>query len=209
MVFNLPLYGSDESGFLLLRVMKSQPDDEFKLLPFLMFVMIGPITAITLLGFWGLFGRMFDLRASKRIIGGIDTGALTSTIIAFFSIPFITQLPFINETYDLLLVSAVSSFGVFIFTIWIVMSFNVDRVTKIDVKKEDSVKEINFFDLIKDPYLRLMTLFLMFSMGASVFVDFTFYSATEIMYPDEQELTNFLSFFSGTVMLMSFLYSRF
>lgn len=188
---------------------ESQPDDEFKLLPFLMFVMIGPITAITLLGFWGLFGRMFDLRASKRIIGGIDTGALTSTIIAFFSIPFITQLPFINETYDLLLVSAVSSFGVFIFTIWIVMSFNVDRVTKIDVKKEDSVKEINFFDLIKDPYLRLMTLFLMFSMGASVFVDFTFYSATEIMYPDEQELTNFLSFFSGTVMLMSFVIQSF
>ncbi|MEQ8240192.1 MAG: HEAT repeat domain-containing protein, partial [Cyclobacteriaceae bacterium] len=187
---------------------EDQPDEVFKILPFIMFVMMGPITAITLLGFWGLFGRMFDLRASKRIIGGIDTGALTSTIIAFFSIPFIVRLPFINETYDLLFVSAIASFGVLIFTIWIVVSFNVDKATKSN-RTETLVKEVSFWDLIKDPYLRLMTFFLMFSMGASVFVDYTFYSATEIMYPDEQELTNFLSFFSGTVMLMSFVIQSF
>ncbi len=180
----------------------------FQLLPFVMFVMIGPITAITLLGFWGIFGRIFDLRASKRIIGGIDTGALTATIIAFFSIPFITQLDFIDSTYDLLFVSAISSFGVFFFTIWIVKDFNVNKATKTD-PNDKKVKEISFFDLLKDPYLRLLSLFLIFSMGASVFVDYTFYSATEIMYPDEQELTNFLSFFSGTVMIMSFLIQSF
>ncbi|MEQ9050609.1 MAG: hypothetical protein RLP11_09875, partial [Marinoscillum sp.] len=176
----------------------------FQILPFIMFVMIGPITAITLLGFWGIFGRVFDLRASKRIIGGIDTGALTATIIAFFSIPFITQLPFIDSTYDLLFVSAIASFGVLFFTIWIIRDFNVNKATKVE-KGDVKPVEVNFFDLIKDPYLRLLSLFLIFSMGASVFVDYTFYSATEIMYPDEQELTNFLSFFSGTVMIMSFL----
>ncbi|MFT7157660.1 MAG: AAA family ATP:ADP antiporter [Parvicella sp.] len=179
----------------------------FQILPFVMFVMIGPITAITLLGFWGIFGRIFDLRASKRIIGGIDTGALVATILAFFSIPFITQLDFIDSTYDLLFVSAIASFGVFFFTIWIVKDFNINKVTK--VKANEKVKEISFFDLINDPYLRLLSLFLIFSMGASVFVDYTFYSATEIMYPDEQELTNFLSFFSGTVMIMSFLIQSF
>jgi len=180
----------------------------FQILPFIMFVMIGPITAITLLGFWGIFGRVFDLRASKRIIGGIDTGALTATIIAFFSIPFITQLPFIDSTYDLLFVSAISSFGVLFFTIWIIRDFNVNKATKVE-KGDVKPVEVNFFDLIKDPYLRLLSLFLIFSMGASVFVDYTFYSATEIMYPDEQELTNFLSFFSGTVMIMSFLIQSF
>lgn len=181
----------------------------FQILPFIMFVMIGPISAITLLGFWGLFGRMFDLRASKRIIGGIDTGALTATIIAFFSIPFITQLPFIDSTYDLLFVSAVSSFGVLFFTIWIIKDFNVDKATKQDKTETEKPKEVSFFDLMKDPYLRMLSLFLIFSMGASVFVDYTFYSATEIMYPDEEELTNFLSFFSGTVMIMSFLIQSF
>ena len=37
---------------------------EFQILPFILFVMIGPITTITLLGFWGVFGRIFDLRQS-------------------------------------------------------------------------------------------------------------------------------------------------
>ncbi|MFY0608260.1 MAG: cyclic nucleotide-binding domain-containing protein [Cyclobacteriaceae bacterium] len=192
--FELTEYDQDAAGF--------------HVLPFILFVMIGPITAITLLGFWGIFGRIFDLRASKRIIGGIDTGALTATIIAFFSIPFITRLPFIDSTYDLLFVSAISSFGVFFFTIWIVKDFNVNKATKVKHGAEKP-KEVNFFDLLKDPYLRLLSLFLIFSMGASVFVDYTFYSATEIMYPDEQELTNFLSFFSGTVMIMSFLIQSF
>lgn len=180
----------------------------FQILPFVMFIMIGPVTAITLLGFWGAFGRMFDLRASKRIIGGIDTGALTATIIAFFSIPFITQLPFIDKTYDLLFVSAVASFGVLFFTIWIVKDFNVDQATRV-TDSTDTPRSVHFFDLMKDPYLRLLSFFLIFSMGASIFVNYTFYSATEIMYPDEQELTNFLSFFSGTVMIMSFIIQSF
>lgn len=182
----------------------------FQILPFILFIMIGPITAITILGFWGVFGRIFDLRASKRIIGGIDTGALTATILAFFSIPFITQLSFIDNTYDLLFVSALASFGLLFFTVWIVREFNIDRATKVRVNTpEEKPKEVHFLDLMKDPYLRLLSLFLIFSMGASVFVDYTFYSATEIMYPDEQELTNFLSFFNGTVMIMSFLIQSF
>ena len=103
---------------------------EFSILPFILFVMIGPIMTITLLGFWGVFGRMFDARQSKRIIGGIDTGQLTATIVAFFSIPIITRLPFFNDTYDLLFVSALASFGILFFTVWIVRSFRLDHVTR-------------------------------------------------------------------------------
>lgn len=180
----------------------------FEILPFIMFVMIGPISAITLLGFWGIFGRLFDLRASKRIIGGIDTGALTATIIAFFSIPQLTKLPFINSTYDLLFVSALASFGIFFFTIWIVKDYNVNKVTKVENSKTKP-EEVSFMKLINDPYLRLLSLFLIFSMGASVFVDYTFYSATKIMYPDENKLSNFLSYFNGTIMIMSFLIQSF
>ncbi len=181
---------------------------EFSILPFLLFVMIGPVTAITLLGFWGVFGRMFDARQSKRIIGGIDTGQLTATIIAFFSIPLITRLPFFNDTYDLLFVSVLASFGILFFTIWIIRGYNLDKITEKGIT-EEKVKNVSFFDLFKDKYLRLLSLFLVFSMGASVFVDYTFYTATETMFPEEQKLSDFLSFFSGTVMIMSFLIQSF
>ncbi|MEP4532200.1 MAG: cyclic nucleotide-binding domain-containing protein [Cyclobacteriaceae bacterium] len=179
----------------------------FKLLPFIMFVMIGPITAITILGFWGVFGRMFDLRASKRIIGGIDTGALTATIIAFFSIPLIQDIPGMGEAYDLIFVSVISAFGVLFFTVWIIKDFNIDKVTK--VKSQTKTIKVSYFDLIKDPYLALLCLFLVFSVGASIFVDYTFYTVTEINFPDEDKLTTFLSFFSGTIMIMSFLIQSF
>lgn len=179
----------------------------FQPLPFILFVMVGPVTSITLLGFWGVFGRVFDLRQSKRIIGGIDTGQLLATMIAFFSIPILTSTGIINQTYDLLILSSLASLGVFVFTLLLSLNFNLNKVTK--VLKGENVAKVNFLSLVKDPYLRLLSVFLIFSMGASVFVDYTFLSATETMYSDEQELSTFLSFFSGTVIIVSFLIQSF
>ncbi|SNS68651.1 ATP/ADP translocase [Ekhidna lutea] len=179
---------------------------EFQIIPFILFVMIGPVTSIILLGFWGVFGRVFDLRQSKRIIGGIDTGQLMATMIAFFSIPILTNWV-IDQTYDLLFVSAIASFGVFIFTLLLAINYNLDKATK--VIKGEEVQKVSFFTLMKDKYLRLLSIFLIFSMGAAVFVNYTFLSATETMYPDEKDLSNFLSFFSGTVIVVSFLIQSF
>lgn len=179
---------------------------EFQILPFILFVMLGPITSFILLGFWGIFGRIFDLKQSKRIIGGIDTGQLMATMIAFFSIPILTTT-IINTTYDLLLVSGFAALGVFIFTLLLTLRFNLDRVTKLD--RGEKLKPVGFGSLFKDKYLRLLSVFLIFSMGVSKFVDLTFLSATETMYPNEKELSTFLSFFSGTVIIVSFLIQSF
>lgn len=178
----------------------------FQILPFVLFVMIGPITAITLLDFWGIFGRVFDLKQSKRIIGGIDTGQLTATMIAFFSIPVLTRT-IINNTYDLLFAAAAAAFGILVFTIWTIKEYNLDSSTKI--RKTDKVKSIGFIDLIKNRYLGMLSLFLIFSMGSAVFTNYVFYTATETMYTDETELRDFLSFFNGAIMVVSFLIQSF
>src|SRR5690606_25248448 len=41
---------------------------------FAMFCSSGPIIALLFLTYWGTFGRLFNFRQSKRIIGWIDTG---------------------------------------------------------------------------------------------------------------------------------------
>ena len=74
-------------------------------LVFTLFVMLGPISSLLLLGFWGIFGRMFDLRQSKRIIGGIDSGQLTAIIVTTFSIPFI--IPYIDDITNILIIGEV------------------------------------------------------------------------------------------------------
>ena len=69
--------------------------------------MTGPITAVLLLSFWGIFGRLFNFRQSKRIIGWIDTGQLIAAIIAtLIVIPFTTKL--VQETSNYLLLCAIS-----------------------------------------------------------------------------------------------------
>jgi ATP/ADP translocase len=113
----------------------------------------------------------------------------------------------VDQTYDLLFVAAIASFGILVFTIWIIRSFNIDKTTKI--RQGEKKEQVKFSTLFKDPYTRLLSLFLIFSMGAAIFVDYTFYSATETMFPEEQDLNDFLSFFSGTVILMSFLIQSF
>lgn len=185
----------------------------FELLPFLLFVMIGPIAAIQYLTFWGLFGRMFNLKQNKRIVGGIDTGQLTATILAFFSIPLLVNFV-IDETYDLLFIAAISSFGIFVFVFWIVSTFNVDAATKPSVlagETEANIKEedISYVKLWKNPFYRWMSLFLIASMGASVFVDYTFYIAAETMYPDEKDLASFLGFFEAITMIFVFIFQSF
>lgn len=188
-----------------------QVNDVYQKLVFLLFMMVGPLTAITLLGFWGIFGRIFDLKQQKRIIGGIDTGQLFATLIAFFSIPILTRT-IIDETYDLLVVSSIAALGVFVFTVLLTLNFNIDRVTKVAKRTKDT--KVSYLDLFKDKYLRLLSIFLVFSMGASVFANYTFMASTETWFTidgvmQDQELTDFLSFFSGAIIILSFIIQSF
>ncbi|MEO9967865.1 MAG: HEAT repeat domain-containing protein [Reichenbachiella sp.] len=180
----------------------------FHYLPFILFVMMGPVISITILSFWGVFGRIWDLKQAKRIIGGIDTGQLVATMIAFFSIPLLSAIGAIDETHDLLLLSTIAAFGILIFAVLIVKDFNLDSATKIR-PSDAKVRKITYLDLFKDKYLRMLCVFMIFSMASAVFANFVYLSATEIMYPDEKELRTFLSFTNGTVMVLSFIIQSF
>ncbi|MEQ8575697.1 MAG: hypothetical protein RIB63_16635, partial [Fulvivirga sp.] len=92
---------------------------------FLSFALIGPILAVSLLGFWGTFGRLFDLRQSKRIIGGIDIGQLMAAIITSFSFPFLQTL--IPETTNYLLISCVSIALSFIFLFILTSRYDLSK----------------------------------------------------------------------------------
>lgn len=173
-------------------------------LVFALFVMIAPITAILLLSFWGVFGRVFDLRQSRRIIGGIDTGQLMATIITFFSIGFIPK-DLVNDTTDLLMISSVASVGMLLFTFLVVRSYDLNSVDKAKSKSNEGIKEVGYKDIVKSKFLGLLSLFLIVSMIASKFIDYNFINATDTWYPDENDLRKFLSFFNGTIMIFSFL----
>jgi len=166
---------------------------------FLMYCLIGPITAVLLLCYWGIFGRLFNFKQSKRIIGWIDTGQLIAIILANFLIPLTSGL--FQDTADYLLVCTVSILGTLICLIIISVKFDLVRVnTDANVREETK-----FTKIFKDRYVVLLSLFLITSMVTFIFNQFTFQTLLNQQYPDQRDLTNFLAYFNGAIYALSLL----
>lgn len=174
---------------------------------FALYCMSGPITAILLLSFWGLFGRLFNFRQSKRIIGWIDTGQLIASIIAtVIVIPFSSA--FVEDTSNYLLLCCISIFVVSMLLIAISVSFviskNDPREFGVLVRRETQVTR-----LFGDKFIRSMGLFLLVSMITFMFTQYSFQEIVRVQYPDERDLTTFNSFFTGAVYGLSLVMQTF
>lgn len=174
-------------------------------LTFISYVMVGPYNAISILLFWGIVGRLFSIKQTKRIIGSIDSGQLVGTIIASFSIPLILKI--MVDSVNLLIVGAVSAlFSILIFSIiCIKYSSDLNKINSDEILK----KEHSFNQLIKKKYVVAMAAFIVISMIATIFVDYSFLQVTAKNYPDEKDLAIFLSYFEFTILIFSFLVQTF
>ena len=174
---------------------------DIKAVYFMAFIVIVPFNFLVMLLFWGAFNRMFDVRAAKRIIGSIDTGQLIASIIALFSIPFIINLPAVGEK-DLLTISLASAGGILLtfIIIWIKGLTNVGT--------KGATGKISYSALIQNKYILLMALFVIISMIAINFIDYSFLSVVTEQF-SENELPTFLSLFEATVVIFSFLFQTF
>jgi AAA family ATP:ADP antiporter len=174
---------------------------------FAVYCMSGPITAILLLSFWGIFGRLFNFRQSKRIIGWIDTGQLIAAILAtLIAIPLTSEI--IHDTANYLLVCAISIFIVSGLLIFIATTFNLSkndpREFGVTVRRETRLRT-----LAKDKYILTLSSFLLVSMMMFVLSQYSFQQLVREQYPQERELTNFNSFFTGAVYGISLIMQTF
>jgi ATP:ADP antiporter, AAA family len=164
---------------------------------FIMYSMSGPMTAVLLLSFWGTFGRLFNFRQSKRIIGWIDTGQLIAAMLAtLVVIPFTTQI--IPDTSSYLLVCVGTILIVFI--LLIVVS-TTSKLSKNDPREFGKMvrTETSMIKLLRDRYILSLSLFLLISMVMLMFSQYSFQELVKQQYTDERDLTNFNSFFTGAV----------
>jgi AAA family ATP:ADP antiporter len=173
---------------------------------FLMYCLTGPVTAILLLCYWGIFGRLFNFKQSKRIIGWIDTGQLIAIILANFFIPF-TAI-FFRNTSDYLIVCNISIVASLVFVIIIASRF---KLTKNDPREFDDTvkKETKFNQMFKDRYIVTLAWFLIVSMVTFIFNQYSFQTLLNQQYPVQRDLTNFLAYFNGTIYLLSLIMQTF
>lgn len=174
---------------------------------FALYCMTGPMTAVLLLSFWGIFGRLFNFRQSKRIIGWIDTGQLIAAIIAtLIVIPFSSKL--VADTSNYLLLCCISIFIVSILLFIISTQFTL---AKNDPREfGDTVrKETKLIKIFRDRYIISLSLFLLVSMTTLMFTQYSFQELVRVQYPDQRELTTFTSFFTGAVYGLSLIMQTF
>ena len=175
-----------------------------KWIVFSLFVMIGPTTALIILGFWGVFGRLFNLRQSKRIVGGIDSGQILAIILAFYAVPFLTNV--ITDLKHFLVFAALGMLGAICMLLLIIKNYDIDQVQR---RSREEMRKTDFSQILKDKYIILLSLFLMCSMVAFKFVDFSFLTVTAIQFPIQKDLASFIGFVNGSIYVISFLIQTF
>jgi AAA family ATP:ADP antiporter len=177
---------------------------------FLGFTTIIPFSFILFLVFWGSFSRMFNIRQSKRLVGTVDLGAMVASFVAFFSIPqFLEGIEFLNlngiHTETLYTVS-LTSVVLFLLTF---LYLSVRHLNKGRTFAEEKVMyhKLGIKDFFQNRYLFYMALFIIVSMIAINFVDYSFLNVTNIRYQNEpQSLARFIALFEGTVVIFGFLF---
>lgn len=173
---------------------------------FSIFCFSGPMTAVLLLSFWGTFGRLFNFRQSKRIIGWIDTGQLIAAILASFLIPLTSSLLPDTTDYLFLCIGSILLVGILLGAISssFPLSKNDPREFDPHVRRESSVTR-----MFSDKYILLLSLLLLVSMTAFVFNQFSFQQMVREQYPNQRELTDFNAFFTGAVYGLSLIMQTF
>ena len=174
---------------------------------FAIYCMTGPMTAVLLLSFWGIFGRLFNFRQSKRIIGWIDTGQLIAAILAtIIVIPISNQ--YVKDTSNYLFVCALSMAIVmalmFVISSRFPISKNDPRELSATVRRESRLTRI-----FGDNFIVLLSVFLLVSMVMFVLSQYSFQKLLTEMYPNARDLTNFNSFFVGSVYVISLIMQTF
>lgn len=188
--------------------MKAIEDESY--IGYLAFTQILPFTFICQLVFWGSFGRLFNLRQAKRVIGSVDVGVDIAQIIAFFSIPLLIEYANleIDSLFTIALFAAIGYLILFIF-----MSsryLTKEKVLRSDVGDDHKLEKLGLVDLFKNKFLMSMAGFVIISIVALRFLDYSFFNVTgEVFRTDQKSIPTFLSLFEATIVIFGFLFTTF
>ncbi len=155
--------------------------------------------ALISLSFWGLAGRLFDIRQSKRLFGLIGSGLVVAMALSGFAVrPLVSLI----GTSNLLLVAVAGVAVCLVLMLYITRIFHPDSPV---AKTQDEPKQDrpDLIDLIQNRYIALMIGLTVLNLLAYYFIDNAFYDRAYLRYPDKNELAGFLGEFLAVSSLLS------
>ncbi len=184
---------------ILLRLSFFFSDSQY--LIFAVFVMMGPLNILGIVGFWGVASRLFTLRQGKRLFGLIDSGQIVGMIIISVLVPVLLNL--LPDNKDLLYISGASVFIAFIVQLIISGKFNLNKSST--QENSENNERISIGKILKNKYVVYMALFVILSMVAAFFVVYVFLPVTKAKYPGNDEYYTFLGGFTAALMTFTLL----
>jgi len=174
---------------------------------FTVFLMLGPLNILAMLGFWGTTGRLFTLRQGKRLFGLVDAGLIIGVIISCYTIPILLSFKF--ESHNILLVSAFSILVATIIQMVIGSRFRLVGGSAEQKSEKPKEKKSVLSVFREDKYTRIMGVFIALSVMTAFFVQYSFMAVTREQYPAEEDMARFLGIFTGSMMIFTLLVKLF
>jgi hypothetical protein len=177
---------------------------------FTMYTWVRIVVYITLVTFWGIAGKLFNIRQGKRIFGLIGIGEVISIMIGYFSIPLI--LKFLKAP-DLLFLASGTLLMCFIMAFIILQTFKDQLSGTKGLQQTGKIikeSETSYWKLVKQPYFMLISLMALLPIFGYLFVDFLFLSQTKIEFANNPEtIAGFFGIFLGFVAVIELIFKMF
>jgi HEAT repeat protein/predicted MFS family arabinose efflux permease len=183
---------------------------ESDVLTFIMYTFVRVLVYISLVTFWGIAGKLFNLRQGKRIFGLISTGEVISIIIGYFSIPLLLQF---IKTPSLLFLSSFSFLICLVVALIIIKSYRKELDITVPITTKKTIQEgrqWKYRSLIKKPYFFLTSLMALLPIFGYLFVDFMFLHQTKHEFSNDQEtIAKFFGYVLGFVAVVELIFKLF
>lgn len=154
------------------------------------------------LEFWGLCGRLFDVRQGKRLFSLIDSAGMVAAIIGGLATPFLVEWLGIA---NLLFLAGASLIGGLISLVHITRQYKAQLNAASAETAESGASTPPAALSLKNRYILLLFALIVVSVLSYYFIDNAFYDLTEARYTDEAELAGFIGLFGamGSFITMS------
>lgn len=165
---------------------------------FLLFIMMGPLNILAMLGSRETINRFIGLTQKKRLLNLSDICLIIGIMLISFAIPVLLSLNL--KPHNILLISAIAVLMATILQIAAIHKLKVvDGRDNTIIPHYDGIRIIS--KIFRDnSYIRLLLFFAALSVVVAFFVQYSFMAVAREQYPGEYDLARFIGFFTGSMM---------
>ena len=154
------------------------------------------------LEFWGLAGRLYNVRQGKRLFSLVGSGELSANILGGFATPAFVM--FFGTPH--LLTVAVIGLGFALGILGLIIRGARESLTTTPETRAQRPRPPNrLIQSLKHPYTLMIILSNAFMIIVYSFIDFTFYDYTQSRYQDDMHLAMFIGPFFAIVQVINVL----